>query len=297
MVRVETRDNLPSLPADRVPGPVAQRIDEGLSSVMCDFESIMANTCGKVVMMPKDEYRHAIRAIRRDGFYLFRDDEVCVQPHEAVLPSRVKTDSRGWTALEQAPERSSRLVMRDGEVWDTERSDGRECLVQPQETVMKLWASRGVMGLRGVPAAVAVRPRPALDLNLRLWRLTDWGDLMCGDGAGGGLVVRQAWLRQGGGQPLRPLQDHEVRCGVMSPGSHRSLNTCGEWPGRYCSRECQRLHWRQHKASCAEPAQRLPRSLLGSDLPDGSIAITTIVLRRPDEDGTRLPRFLRDVDG
>jgi hypothetical protein len=34
------------------------------------------------------------------------------------------------------------MVMRDGRVWDTQRSDGRECVVVDVETYMKLAASR-----------------------------------------------------------------------------------------------------------------------------------------------------------
>jgi hypothetical protein len=64
MVATETRDSLPSLPADMPPKAVHQTVQAFIDS---------GEHPGMIVTLPQVEYRHAIRAIRRDGFWICKD--------------------------------------------------------------------------------------------------------------------------------------------------------------------------------------------------------------------------------
>jgi hypothetical protein len=63
-------------------------------------------------------------------------------------------------------------------------------------------------------------------------------------------------------------------------------------PGRYCSRDCQKLHWSDHKASCIDPARRVS-TFVGFEADGSPIAVSTIIRQFPDGSFD----FLCDVDG
>jgi hypothetical protein len=72
-----------------------------------------------------------------------------------------------WPRWGQHRGETTRMVMRDGQVWDTERSDGEDRLVLPLEEVSRDWASRGLrvrndteLGARLVSERVGPLPLP-----------------------------------------------------------------------------------------------------------------------------------------
>jgi hypothetical protein len=61
-----------------------------------------------------------------------------------------------WPPWGQNHSETTRMVMRDGQLWDTERSDGQDRLVLPQEGLSRDFSSRGL------------RMRPDTELGARL---------------------------------------------------------------------------------------------------------------------------------
>mmetsp|Transcript_17415 Transcript_17415/g.25940 ORF Transcript_17415/g.25940 Transcript_17415/m.25940 type:complete len:185 (-) Transcript_17415:23-577(-) len=73
---------------------------------------------------------------------------------------------------------------------------------------------------------------------------------------------RWAFLGVLGSNPNEPYQLACINCGKFEKEG-RKLNCCGACSNAlYCSKECQKLHWKQHKADCrANSASRRKKSI------------------------------------